>query len=78
MPVIKLDDDVVVPGHRGQVGHGAGPILVVLAADLCLRGTLHSQRQAACRGAAVLFWTRPLVLCVVVMEKGGYLRPRPW
>ena len=48
--VVELDDDAVVPGHGGQVGHGAGAVLVVLARDLRLGRALHRQREAPCRG----------------------------
>lgn len=34
--VVKLDDDVVVSGSRGQIGHQAGAVFVVLAGDLSL------------------------------------------
>lgn len=34
--VVKLDDDVVVSGGRGQIGHQAGAVFVVLAGDLSL------------------------------------------
>ena len=39
--VVYLDNDAVVSGGGGQVGHGAGPVFVVLACNLCLGGTLH-------------------------------------
>lgn len=34
--VVKLDDDVVVSRSRGQIGHQAGAVFVVLAGDLSL------------------------------------------
>lgn len=37
--VIEAHDDAVVARGCGQVGHGACPVLVVLAGDLCLGGT---------------------------------------
>lgn len=45
MLVIVFDQDAVVSGQDGQVGHGAGPILVVKTADVCLGWTLDGQRQ---------------------------------
>lgn len=41
--VIEAYDDAVVPGRCGQVGHGAGPVLIVLTSDLCLGGAFHGQ-----------------------------------
>ena len=32
--VVKFDNDVVVSGSCGQVGHSAGAVFVVLAGDL--------------------------------------------
>lgn len=43
--VIKANDDAVVSRCCGQVGHGAGTILIVFAGDLCLGWALHSQGQ---------------------------------
>lgn len=43
--VVKLNNDVVVSGGGGQVGHSAGAIFVVLTGDFCLRRTFHRQRQ---------------------------------
>ena len=40
--VVELDDDAVVSGRCGQVGHCARSIFVVLACDLCLERSLHS------------------------------------
>lgn len=48
--VIKAHNDAVVSGRRGEVGHGAGAILVVLAGDLRLGRALHGQGQAPCGG----------------------------
>ena len=45
--VVELNNDVVVSGSCGQVGHSAGAVFVVLTGDLGLRGTLHCQRQTA-------------------------------
>lgn len=43
--VIVFDQDAVVSRQDGQVGHGAGPVLVVHTADICLGWTLDGQRQ---------------------------------
>lgn len=43
--VVELDNDIVVSRGRGQVGHSACTILVVLTGDLGLGGTFHRQRQ---------------------------------
>lgn len=39
--VVKFDNDIVVSGCCGQVGHSAGAVFVVLAGDLSLGGALH-------------------------------------
>ncbi|KAF3859915.1 hypothetical protein F7725_000170 [Dissostichus mawsoni] len=41
-------EDAVVSRQDGQVGHGAGPVLVVKTTDVCLGRTLDGQRQTAC------------------------------
>lgn len=41
--IVEADYNAVVAGRRGQVGHGAGAVLVVLATDLRLRWPLHGQ-----------------------------------
>ena len=72
--VVELDDDVVVPGDGGQVGHGARPVLVVLTADLCLGWTLHRQGQTAWRGtnvAVVIYYFMLLLLTVVLLMRGN-------
>ena len=46
--VSELDGDEVLSRHRGQVGDGAGTVLVVHALDLRLGGSLHCQGQATC------------------------------
>lgn len=43
--VIVFDQDAVVSRQHGQVGHGAGPILVVHTADVRLGWTLNGQGQ---------------------------------
>lgn len=43
--VVVFDQDAVVSGKDRQVGHGAGPVLVVQTADVCLGRTLNRQRQ---------------------------------
>lgn len=43
--VIVFDQDAVVSRQDGQVGHGAGPILVVHTADVRLGWTLNGQGQ---------------------------------
>ena len=48
MLVVEAHDDAVVPRRRGEVGHGAGAVLVVLAGDLRLGRALHGQGQAPC------------------------------
>lgn len=46
--VVVFDEDAVVSRQDGQVGHGAGPVLVVKTTDVCLGWTLDGQRQTAC------------------------------
>lgn len=43
--VIVFDQDAVVSWQDRQVGHSAGPILVVQTADVSLGWTLDGQRQ---------------------------------
>lgn len=45
--VVVLHQDAVVPGQHGQVGHRAGSILVVHAADVRLGRPLDGQGQTA-------------------------------
>lgn len=46
--LVEADDDAVVARCCGQVGHGAGAVLIVLAADLRLGRPLHGQGQPPC------------------------------
>lgn len=46
--LVEADYDAVVAGRSGQVGHGAGAVLVILATDLRLRRPLHGQGQPPC------------------------------
>lgn len=45
MLVIVFDQDAVVSWQDRQVGHSAGPILVVHTANVCFGWTLNGQRQ---------------------------------
>lgn len=43
--VIVFNEDAVVSRQDRQIGHSAGPILVVHTADVCFGRTLNGQRQ---------------------------------
>ncbi len=47
--VIVFNQDAVVSWEDGQVGHSAGPILVIHTADVGFGWTLNSQRQTTCK-----------------------------
>lgn len=46
--VVVFDQDAVVPWQDREVGHCAGPILVVHAADVCFGWPLDGQRKTTC------------------------------
>ena len=46
--IVVFDQDAVVSRQDGQVGHSAGPVLVVKTTDVCLGRTLDGQRQTTC------------------------------
>lgn len=51
MFVAEPDRDLVLPGSGGQIGHGDGAILVVVASYLSFARTLNGHRQSTGTGA---------------------------
>lgn len=61
--VIVFDQDAVVSRQDRQVGHSAGPILVVHTADVCLRRTLNGQGQTTYKNMMLAVFSLSNVAC---------------